>query len=99
MIDDIFFDYETCEGIKEQTANGFISVFPNPATDQLLIKRKDEKTEASIQVADLLGTLIFEDKNFTAESINTKTFKPGVYLLKYSDNRNYCVKKFVVEKY
>ncbi len=97
MIDDLQIWYLVCEGIKENVANNLISVYPNPSTDQLFIKRKDDKISASIRVIDLLGTLIFEDKNFTAESINTRIFKPGVYLLRFQDAKNICVKKFVVE--
>ena len=97
MIDNIEFFYTVCEGIKEQQAANAITIYPNPAHDYFTISRSDVKDIAQIQIYDAIGKLVFENNSFTGESISAKQFIPGVYLLKYSDNKRYCVKKFVME--
>ena len=96
MIDDFNLE-DWAEGIQEIQNDNLISVFPNPTSDELLVKQKIKTDKQLIQVYDFIGRLVFENLNFTGPTIETRQLNNGVYLLKYSDTKNYSLKKFVVQ--
>ena len=98
MIDDIYLDPIICEGIKENQNNNLISIFPNPVKDELFIKSSKSNFTGQIQIFDFSGRMIYENKNFIGKSISAKQFQNGIYSLKYSDGKNYSLKRFFVER-
>lgn len=96
MFDNFHFE-DYVESIDEIQNNNLISLFPNPTSEQLLIKQKSNSSEQSIQIFDCQGQLVYENVNFTGQSIDIKQFKNGVYMLKYSDANSNCLKQFIVE--
>lgn len=86
-----YFLLTACEGIAEATG-GSISVYPNPATDQLFIKTQNIQP-ISTTVYDVNGRIIY-----------TMPFKPivdvnqlsnGVYFIEVTSNEGVARKKFV----
>ncbi len=96
MYDDLnFVDY--AEGIDEIKNNNLISIYPNPADENLFIQKSKRSNSASVEVFNYTGQLVFQNKNFNGETISTKNLQNGFYVLKYSDGNNYSMKKFLVQ--
>ena len=96
MIDD-FALADVWEGIEEINNDDLISVFPNPASNELFIQQKIKTNKQSIQVFDYAGRIVMEKVDFSNQSIDTKQLQNGVYFLKYTTTKNYTVKKFIVQ--
>lgn len=65
-----------------------ISVYPNPAQDEINIQFQQEpKTEMSYRLVNLLGQTVYETHNNHKRHnlISTKTFASGVYLLEITN--------------
>jgi hypothetical protein len=80
-----------------------ISVFPNPATDVMMVNfTATENTAYSFNVVDLLGKVVATDR-FDAASgentyrLNVSNITPGVYMLEVKGATTEMV-KFVVTK-
>lgn len=79
--------------IETVTEQSVLTVFPNPATDQLNII-SDERLQ-SIELTDISGKIIVAEKNVrnNSYSINTTAFAPGTYFLKAT-----CADKAQIQK-
>lgn len=96
MFDSFHFE-DYVEGIDEIQNSNLISLYPNPTSEQLLIKQKSNSTSQAIQIFDFKGQMVYENLNFIGQSINIQHFENGVYVVKYSNENTYCVKQFIVE--
>lgn len=96
MYDNLFF-HEGWESINETRDDDMITVFPIPASGEISIHKKHISKQESIQVYDLKGELVFENLNFTGVTINLQQLNNGIYLLKYLTDKNYSLKKFIVQ--
>lgn len=96
MIDEFSFQ-DWWEGIPEIQNDNLISIYPNPADENLFIQNLKRSNSAIVQVFNYTGQLVFDNKNFKEENIDTKNLQNGFYVLKYSDGNNYSVKKFLVQ--
>ena len=97
MIDDINVE-DWIEGVQEIQNNNLISIYPSPTTDHLTIQRNKSSNEQTIQIINYFGQKLYENQNFTGESIDTRQLSNGVYFLKYSDTKNFSIKKFIVNR-
>jgi hypothetical protein len=95
MFDDLHFE-DWAEGIEEFQNDNLISIFPNPATAILTIQRTCTNNLQSIQVINCFGQVLYNDNNFTNNFIDIKQLKNGIYYLKYSNTKEFSIKKFVV---
>jgi hypothetical protein len=87
------------EGIEEMLNDNLIVVYPNPTTDFLYINRRTNPMTETIQIFSYTGQLLFEDNNFISKTIDIKKLNltDGLYFLKYSDTKNYAMKKIIVQ--
>jgi hypothetical protein len=87
-------------GIKEVTLDDAISVFPNPAIDQVKISMPGFEGYSQIQLIDGLGRVI-TTKPVSAElmTINRGNFSAGVYMVKilHKADNSFVVRKVVFE--
>lgn len=81
--------------IRESNLAVIMSVFPNPATDQITIKVDNSSNpfQGQIILMDLLGRSLMEDIWFLHEKENLKTvdvsrLQPGMYLVLLRDQNN-----------
>lgn len=95
VLDNFMFN-DWWEGIEDLKNDDIISVFPNPTSDQLSIKSNFASRKPIIQIFNFAGQKIYESKLFKDVTIDTKHLDNGIYLLKYSDNKDYSSKKFIV---
>ncbi len=97
MIDDIRLE-DWWEGVENVGRDTLISVYPNPVSDRVFVKRQDGKVEpVTIQVFDVSGRKVFEDKALSSAcTIDTRGFEAGLYYLRYVNKEGAVTKKFVV---
>ena len=92
-------DYPSCyystEGINENTLN-HVSVYPNPATDNLTIET-NINTEERLEIINMVGQTIHTSNIIKKATINTSAFPNGVYILKLYTDKETVVKKFIKE--
>ena len=70
----------TREGIAEISFN----IYPNPADDLLKIILDEPSREVTIQLIDILGKVVFEQKYYSSQEsiqINTGQLIPGIYVV------------------
>ncbi len=87
-------------GIDEVTAAvDLITMFPNPAADQLHLVGIDTKEIVALSIYDLIGKVVYSaEVNSETMDIDVNVFQPGVYLIKFSDADGVSVtKRFVKE--
>ncbi len=96
MFDDLLFE-DYFEGIEEIQNDNLISISPNPTSDELRIYRKKVSDNSRIQILNYTGQFLYDNINFIGETIDTRQLSNGIYLLKYSDTKNFSIKKFVVQ--
>jgi len=73
-----------------------ISIFPNPATNQLNIV-SEEKKILGVVITDINGKTVFEtqDPNEYKITINTSSFTTGLYFMKIETESGLIVKRFI----
>ena len=87
----------TCDSnvgiIKNQDAE--ISIYPNPASNEIHILAKDEINE--LVISDVRGRVMYQaDKVKDEYTVNISNFTKGVYLLSYKDRGKVVTRKIVV---
>ncbi len=74
------------------------SVYPNPANTTLNVEPKENNEQATIQIYNSIGELVYahttKEKSF---SIATTSFSNGMYILKIITAKNVSSKKFIIE--
>jgi hypothetical protein len=87
--------YSQTLNLKPQTLNS-ISVYPNPAKEQITVTCKGAK---GLMIIDYLGRVVYQLNNITVhQTINTKQFTKGLYLLQVKTISNEVYnKKLLVE--
>ncbi|WP_417856546.1 T9SS type A sorting domain-containing protein [Xanthomarina gelatinilytica] len=80
--------------IIDQELSGQITIFPNPVKNVLNIESKG--TINLIQIFDLNGKLVFEQKTFNSK-LDLSHLNQGMYFLKISDNLNINTKLIIKE--
>jgi hypothetical protein len=85
------------EGIDEIRNDNLISIDPNPASDKLLLHRTKSSPNQTVQIMNNSGQVLYNNVSFFPETIDVKQFTNGIYVLKYSDGKNFAIKRFVVQ--
>ncbi len=89
--------YKAClSGITEENLANSISVFPNPAVDNIIIETANSEKVNSVKVYDVLGKLLMEEKANDVErmELNISTLEKGVYYMELTTQTGKAVKKF-----
>ncbi|MDB4285679.1 CotH kinase family protein [bacterium] len=84
----------------EKEVDLHVSVFPNPAGDELRI-RFEGKRPSSIRALDLQGRQLFRKQVGTGEndiSLNTGNFPNGIYLIALTFEQGTVTRKFIVQR-
>ena len=74
--------------------NASIKIFPNPIKDTFSISVNAYAVESlSIQIYNILGQLVFENSKLVSKTIDSKSLKNGIYILKIQyENQQKTVK-------
>lgn len=86
----------TCYSIlgNEDYNKDIFSIYPNPVTSKLNIKLKQDSA-TRIEIYDILGKRVLTQTLYSSGSINVRTLKNGVYIIKISQNNNTISKKLI----
>ena len=92
-------DAVTTAGTSAAVNNSLLSVYPNPAKDQINIDLSSLNTsDAAVKIMNSNGMLVYEGRTSnSSETINTSSFNKGIYLVQVSSGNNVSNKKIVIE--
>ena len=79
---------EVLESTIEIDPNWILNTGPNPFVDQLLIEVSDND-ESQLIITDLLGRVLVNQRFNHSESINTKAWNSGMYLIQLRSEERY----------
>lgn len=83
-------------GTEETVAEPLISIFPNPASDQLFVNCTG--SGYTLEITDAAGKLVVSQKvNTPQQVIDLSAFNSGVYFIRCSDAEKVIVRRFVKE--
>ena len=92
-------------GIKENENVSFLSVYPNPAKDNVAINFElKNETKVNIEITDLSGKTVYTQNAGSQQtgkntvSINTTTFSNGIYLVNFVTDNGVVTEKLVINK-
>jgi gingipain R len=72
-----------------------LSIYPNPTTDLLHIRLKDNSTLQQVDILDVTGKLVYSGKTSeNAFSVSTKLFVSGFYILQATTEKGMVRKSF-----
>ncbi|MEX0966831.1 MAG: T9SS type A sorting domain-containing protein [Bacteroidia bacterium] len=87
-------------GIKEVERQIALHIYPNPATDEVIIALPEAAAlkDVSLIVYNSLGQLVYRQRSAGAQSIiNVGTWKPGLYLVEARTGDTFSSYKLMVE--
>lgn len=86
--------------IAENNAAFNWKIFPNPASDELIISLDTKSQESSITILDITGKLIFSTSEKVNDQlkVNTSNFPNGVYFVQVQNDQFTGIKKVLVVK-
>ena len=87
------------QGINDKKIDEqLISIYPNPATDQLTVISK-QLSMNEVQITDIQGRIVYQyNESFTGtKTIDISGLQSGVYFVKFVNGNNCVTKKFVKE--
>ena len=74
-----------------------ISVYPNPATNNITIKSVDQSQIDSVELYNILGSKVLSTTSLVNDSLNVSEMASGVYLLKVNVGAQSATKRIVIE--
>lgn len=92
-------DAVTTTGTLAAVNNSLISVYPNPAKDQINIDLTSmNSASALVKITNSNGAVVYQGTaSNTTEVINTSAFNKGIYMVQVSSDNNVSNKKVVIE--
>ncbi len=87
-------------GINEFYSNHYVSVFPNPATDKLLISGnwKSGSGKLKLTIFNVIGEIIYTEQiNCASVAIDCKPFSNGIYFVQVTNEDVSWIGRFVKE--
>lgn len=95
-IDDISFEFDYLS--VNSTERIKMNMYPNPATDYMVINPADQSEVYDIMVYDMNGKLLKSAEHLTGDTqLSVSDLAAGTYFLKLKQSGNELVRKFVVE--
>lgn len=99
MIHPVLGDSLKALGINKVTNTSLanISLYPNPATDNVFIQSND--AVSNVVITDLLGNVVLQQTEESIKKINTLSLQSGVYLVKALTNKGFTdTQKLIIAK-
>jgi PKD repeat protein len=74
-----------------------ISIYPNPATNSIIVNTKQLENNFTIHIYDITGRLIKSEKENAAKEtlIDISSIENGIYFLTVTDGKQTSTKKFI----
>jgi hypothetical protein len=98
---EVFYDNFSLVADPTASVNDFfaskISVYPNPATNNITIKSVDQSQIDSVELYNILGSKVLSTTSLVNDSLNVSEMASGVYLLKVNVGAQSATKRIVIE--
>ena len=98
-IDDIEFDSLDVTGILSKDVlphENSVSIYPNPATDQITVSSEEEITE--LEILDQVGKAVFyQNSGKNSLTLNTSAYPSGIYFLRVRSANGMSTKKLIIQ--
>lgn len=79
---------DTGTAIQDAVATLGLSIYPNPVVNQLNINNIDASVIEKIEVFNIIGKQVYTKENLnTSETIHFENQTKGIYILKFTDNK------------
>jgi len=86
-------------GVPFNDTESWISLYPNPATDQLLVKFNVTGTDKKLEIFDLPGNLVYSGmESGIQRRIDISSLANGMYILKVTGENKTLNKKFIINR-
>ncbi len=89
----------TSTGIAKNISNNNISVYPNPASSIITIKGVPSGSAFTISITNILGQVLFDDRNLTAKGsekqLDVTSLPAGVYMISISSAEGTFTHRFL----
>ncbi|GAB4282266.1 MAG: hypothetical protein Kow0068_06910 [Marinilabiliales bacterium] len=86
--------FDDCTNIDNKNNDKEISIYPNPAKEQICIKTD---SEIDVKLYTTAGKLLINEKIYSDLTINLNDLHAGVYILKIQNNKNIKTIKLIKE--
>ncbi len=84
------------EAIEEIFSSDLINIFPNPSSNKLFITSKyKSELKGELSITNSIGQIVYFNNNFSSNNIDISDFSEGLYVLRFSDGKNYTTSKFI----
>ena len=74
-----------------------VSVYPNPAKNQLIIEIKGNKKNLKFEILNSSGQVVYSDNLVEKTYVQTSDYATGIYVLKINTGHEFEIMKFVKE--
>ncbi|TNE56076.1 MAG: T9SS type A sorting domain-containing protein [Bacteroidetes bacterium] len=88
---------ETSAAIEEINVNVQIGLYPNPATEYIVVKSSGVNTSATIRITDVLGKEVKQEQFKQTKKIRVEDLKNGIYIMSVVTGNKTYSKRFVVK--
>jgi hypothetical protein len=82
-------------GIREIVENNTLELYPNPATNYININMPLNVREMKTQIYSIEGRILRVFKTENGEPIPVHDLKPGLYIMRATDEKNVFIGKFI----
>jgi hypothetical protein len=79
----------------ESLTKNSILVYPNPATEELIIELEGNTEKTAIEVLNPNGQKVYSGFIYDKAIVNTSGFAPGIYLIKTENRKSVEVRKIL----
>lgn len=89
---------DVCTGIADNTNDGSLAIYPNPANDVLYIESKQFSENVTAELMDITGKVVMtEALRALTTQIDLSHLPKGIYLVKVRDHEKLSVRKIIKE--
>lgn len=91
---------DLCTGVEEYDANDAVSIYPNPAANQLAVGNK-QLAIMSVEITDLIGRSFYSEKftnNKEQINVDVSSLPQGMYFVKVKTERGIAIRKILIER-
>lgn len=95
----ISFDFcvDNITSVTKHDLSKHISIYPNPASNMVTIHYDREQTGTTFEILSITGQIVYAATPLTNEhTVDVRSFKNGIYLIKVSSSMGTAVQKLVV---
>lgn len=97
--DTIFFDVVPFSGMSSEGGDPAIKIYPDPATDFLIIEQTGFKEGTSVSIYNLQGQLLLRQAIHQPKvKIDVSSFASGLFILRFTGNNEVSTVKYVFTK-